>query len=198
MGWKYEKLGKYIDGITTGLNPRTNFVLNKSGKIPYVTIKNIEDNGINLKKCDYIDLDAFNKIQNRSKLKNGDILYTSLSPAGLTYFLLSWDNQFQINESVFCIKTNDHKLNKYYLYTALNTNSFKRYENNFVNGSNQKSIKQAQILDLKILIPSKELIDEFSNKVQFLYLEIDKLQRQNTILNSYKHERLNFLVEKLV
>lgn len=198
LDWKYENLGKYIDGITTGLNPRTNFVLNNGGKIPYVTIKNIEDNGINLKKCDYIDLDAFNKIQNRSKLKNGDILYTSLSPAGLTYFLLSWENEFQINESVFCIKTNDCKLNKYYLYTALNTNSFKKYENNFVNGSNQKSIKQAQILDLKILIPSKELIDKFSNKVQSLYLEIDKLQRQNTILSSYKHEILNFLVKKLV
>ena len=198
LGWKYENLGKYIDGITTGLNPRANFVLNNGGKIPYVTIKNIEDNGINLKKCDYIDMDAFNKIQNRSKLKNGDILYTSLSPAGLTYFLLSWKNEFQINESVFCIKTNDCKLNKYYLYTALNTNSFKKYENNFVNGSNQKSIKQAQILDLKILIPSKELIDKFSNKVQSLYLEIDKLQRQNTILSSYKHEILNFLVKKLV
>lgn len=198
LGWKYENLGKYIDGITTGLNPRANFVLNNGGKIPYVTIKNIEDNGINLKKCDYIDMDAFNKIQNRSKLKNGDILYTSLSPAGLTYFLLSWKNEFQINESVFCIKTNDCKLKKYYLYTALNTNSFKKYENNFVNGSNQKSIKQAQILDLKILIPSKELIDKFSNKVQSLYLEIDKLQRQNTILSSYKHEILNFLVKKLV
>ena len=198
LGWKYENLGKYIDGITTGLNPRANFVLNNGGKIPYVTIKNIEDNGINLKKCDYIDMDAFNKIQNRSKLKNGDILYTSLSPAGLTYFLLSWKNEFQINESVFCIKTNDCKLNKYYLYTALNTNSFKKYENNFVNGSNQKSIKQDQILDLKILIASKELIDKFSNKVQSLYLEIDKLQRQNTILSSYKHEILNFLVKKLV
>lgn len=68
-----------MDDITskfaTGLNPRKNFVLGH-GENYYVTIKNMNNNRIYLdSKCDRVDDEALVKINKRSDLKVGDLLF---------------------------------------------------------------------------------------------------------------------------
>ena len=61
-GWKIVRLDDVISKITTGLNPRKNFVLGKGNNF-YVTIKNMGDNNIYLDdKCDKIDDEALEQV----------------------------------------------------------------------------------------------------------------------------------------
>ncbi|MDO9628603.1 MAG: restriction endonuclease subunit S, partial [Acholeplasmataceae bacterium] len=112
-------LGSIIKRVGTGLNPRKNFVLNTtSSSIPYITIKNIKNHSI-LHDSDLIDNEALGKINNRSKIENDDILYTSLIPIGNTYMVNNYNNDYAINESVFIIKPNKSKMHPMFLYLTL-------------------------------------------------------------------------------
>lgn len=65
-GWNRVCLDDVLQKITTGLNPRKNFVLG-NGENYYVTIKNMGDNNIFLDdKCDRVDDEALDKINKRS------------------------------------------------------------------------------------------------------------------------------------
>ena len=55
-------------------------------------------------KCDMIDQEAWGIIQTRSDLHKNDILFASISEEGNAYILNEEPTNWNINESVFCVK----------------------------------------------------------------------------------------------
>ena len=73
--WEEVTLDDITSKFATGLNPRKNFVLGH-GSNYYVTIKNMQNNDVILNdKCDKVDDEAILKINKRSDLKVGDLLF---------------------------------------------------------------------------------------------------------------------------
>ena len=85
--WIMTTLDETTSRFGTGLNPRKNFVLGH-GNNYYVTIKNMGNNRIYLdERCDKIDDEAIRKIQMRSDLKVGDLLFSGIGTIGRVFLI---------------------------------------------------------------------------------------------------------------
>ena len=145
--WEQRKFEELVERIGTGLNPRDNFKLNTGGKNYYVTIKNFEHGHLYLDdKCDKVDDDALVKIQLRSDLRVGDVLFTSIGRIGDCYLIEKAPKNWNINESVFTLRPNKKIIISDYLFHVIHCDFTLNQILNDVTGSTFKSIK---IGDLK-------------------------------------------------
>ncbi len=133
--------------MATGLNPRDNFTLNTGGKNYYVTIKNFEHGHLYLdENCDKVDDEALAKIQARSDLQVGDVLFTSIGRVGDCFLIEKPAINWNINESVFVFRPNAKVVLSEYLFHVIHSDKVLGQILNGVTGSTFKSIK---IGDLK-------------------------------------------------
>lgn len=111
----------------TGLNPRKNFVLGKGGNY-YITIKDIHDGKIIITdKTDRVDDDAIAIIKKRSRIKNGDVLFTSIGRVGETAIVTNKDDSWDVNESVFVFTPNTEIITAEYFCLLFQSQCVKDY-----------------------------------------------------------------------
>jgi type I restriction enzyme S subunit len=178
-GWSQCDLSKIISRSATGLNPRDNFKLGH-GENYYVTIKNVSNGKIVLDdKCDRIDEEALNNIDRRSLLQVGDVLFTSIAPVGVTYFIQEKPTNWNINESIFTIRPNFNKITSEYLFLLLSSSEMKTFTKNSSTGSIHKGIRHGVLKSFKLPYGNKKLIDEFSIVVKPILRRIDILDKEN-------------------
>ena len=107
-GWEKKKIADVTIKVTTGLNPRKNFVLGH-GENYYVTIKNMGKNTFFLdEKCDKVDDEAIAKINKRSDLKKGDILFSGIGTIGRVALIDIPTSNWNVSESVFTLRANEN------------------------------------------------------------------------------------------
>lgn len=119
---------------------------------PLVTSKNIVDGKLDLSVVNCITLDDYNKINERSKVDDGDIIMPMIGTIGNPY-LVSGFTDFAI-KNVALIKFNNEEVNNKYIYHFLNSDKFKEYiaENN--RGGTQKFLSLKDIRNMEIYIVS--------------------------------------------
>lgn len=195
VDWQVRKLGDVVSSINTGLNPRSNFELN-SGDNFYVTIKNISQGLVILdSKCDKISNDALTRIDARSKLEAGDILFTSIEPVGITYFVPEKPTNWNINESVFSIKADKTVVCPEFLYFVVSSFEMKNYTSNLATGSIHKGIRHFALRDFNCVIPPLSLQEEFCNIVRPMLVSVDELKKQIIALQNETETLLPLIME---
>ena len=187
--WECKQFRYAIKHITTGLNPRSNFVLGE-GNNYYVTIRNFENGKLNLdSECDNINDEALKIIHKRSDLKKGDILFASISEEGKAYVLRENPSNWDINESVFSIRPNK-ELNSDFLFYVLTDNSFYKPLRIGATGTTFSSIKQEQLKGALIAIPpivEQQLIVEYiDSKIKPIDAVISTQERRIALLEELK------------
>lgn len=193
-GWEVKKLGDVVTSTGTGLNPRDNFVLGE-GNNYYVTIKNIEQGRVILdNKCDKISDESLEIINKRSDLQIGDILFTSIEPVGTTYLILEKPKNWNINESVFTIRPDYKKVTSEFLYMFLSGDYIKSYTKNVSAGSIHKGVRHSVLKDCKFILPTRNFIDEFTNKTQPILKQLDLFQKENQQLSELRDWLLPMLM----
>lgn len=147
----------------TGLNPRRNFRLGQ-GSNAYITIKNIQNNKLIIDhNTDFIDDEAIRLIHRRSKIKKGDILFSSIGRMGDMYIIEEEPNGWDVNESVFVFTLNINIIRQKYFYYIFKTQSTVDYLVSNSSGSTFKSIKMKQLKKMTFEIPSLEEQDKIVN-----------------------------------
>ena len=117
-GWEKKKLDELTSKFATGLNPRKNFVLGH-GNNYYVTIKNMSNNDVVFdEKCDKVDDEALEKINKRSDLQMGDLLFSGIGTIGRVYLIDKPVTNWNISESVFTMRPKPG-IPSYFLYLVL-------------------------------------------------------------------------------
>lgn len=177
-GWEHTILENVISKITTGLNPRKNFVLG-NGNNYYVTIKNMRNNNIYLdEKCDRIDDEAIIKINKRSDLQVGDILFSGIGTMGRVYLVNIPTDNWNVSESVFTLRANN-KISKEFLYLMLLSDDVQIYCDQHAHGVAQRGIRMTDLKAYKFILPSKKIIENFTaiikpivEKIQNLHVQI--------------------------
>ena len=176
-GWKIVSLDDVISKITTGLNPRKNFVLGKGNNF-YVTIKNMGDNNIYLDdKCDKIDNEALEKINKRSDLRTGDILFSGIGTMGRVYLISIPTNNWNVSESVFTMRANERITNEY-LYMVLLSDDMKSYCDQNAHGVAQRGIRMADLRAYKLLLPDDNILKKYTYISKPLIQKVQALQKQ--------------------
>ncbi|MFQ9068716.1 MAG: hypothetical protein ACLR49_03090 [Bacteroides stercoris] len=108
------RVGDYIGRITNGLNPRKNFVLG-NGNNYYVTIRSLAGTTIDWNNCDRCDDEALAKINSRSQLQIGDIIFSAIGTIGRTYYILEEPSNWNISETSFTLRAKNNVPNDFFM-----------------------------------------------------------------------------------
>jgi len=178
-GWEVKELNEIISKSGTGLNPRDNFKLS-NGDNYYITIKNVKNNKIVFDEtCDKVDDEALKIIDKRSDLQIGDILFTSIEPVGVTYFIHEKPTNWNINESVFTIRPDYEKITSEFLYMLLSSDRMKAFTSNVSAGSIHKGIRHTVLKTFKLPYKDKEITEVFTIKISPIIKRIYTLDNEN-------------------
>lgn len=161
-GWEKKKLGEITSKFATGLNPRKNFVLG-NGNNYYVTIKNMANNDVIFDdKCDKVDDEALEKINKRSNLQSGDLLFSGIGTIGRVYLIDKPVKNWNISESVFTMRPKEG-IPSTFLYLVLLDKEIQDYCQSNAHGCAQKGIRMADLKAFEILIPPKIILNAFNS-----------------------------------
>ena len=147
-GVKYTTIDNIIKSYSSGLNPRQNFKLNEAdADLYYVTVKEMTTGKIIFSdKTDRINTDAWNKIQNRSKLEVNDVLLSGIGTIGKVALVDIPVNNWNCSESVILLKPKtDIIIPKYLVYLLRSNNVQEQWISNSV-GSTLKGLRKENVL----------------------------------------------------
>lgn len=192
--WEVKELDEIISKSGTGLNPRNNFELGHGDNF-YITIKNMKGGKIIFDgTCDRVDNEALKIIDKRSDLQVGDILFTSIEPVGVTYFIHEKPTNWNINESVFTIRANYENVTAEYLYMLLSGSEMKAFTKNASAGSIHKGIRHNVLKTFKLPYRDKVITEEFSKLVSPVLKRIYMLDNENQKLSELRDWLLPMLM----
>lgn len=176
--WREVSLNEMTSKFGTGLNPRKNFKLGE-GENYYVTIKNMGNNRIYLDdRCDKVTDEAIEKINKRSKLQAGDLLFSGIGTIGRVALVTETPQNWNTSESIF----NMHPADTYsseFLYVLLLSDLFQRYVKVFAQGGVQQGIRMASLKDFKIALPDTELRNKFDELITPIISRIKSIDKEN-------------------
>ena len=176
--WEEVTLDDITSKFATGLNPRKNFVLGH-GSNYYVTIKNMQNNDVILNdKCDKVDDEAILKINKRSDLKVGDLLFSGIGTIGRVYLIKDVPYNWNISESIFTIRPNE-KCSSEFLYLLLLNKNMQNYAVNKASGSVQKGIRMADLKQFKVKLPTYNEMQSFTDVIKPIIDRIYNKTKQN-------------------
>ena len=188
-GWEKRTIDDVTCKVTTGLNPRKNFVLGK-GSNYYVTIKNMADNTFFLDdRCDKVDNEALKKINKRSDLKIGDILFSGIGTIGRVALVDIPTNNWNVSESVFTLRVNDI-VTKEFLYLMLLSPDMQNYCQSNAHGAAQKGIRMADLKAYSFNSPPLGVIQKFTSLVTPTIKKVSSIRNQIRLLTEARDRLL--------
>ena len=192
--WSIGTVSDCVAKISTGLNPRDNFVLG-NGSIRYITVKNLTTTGsLDFSGCDMIDEEARTIVHRRSDISVGDILFASIAPLGRCYLIQQEPTDWDINESVFSIRSKTDKITPEYLYLFFQSDSFIQKATNTSTGSIFKGIRINTLLDTKMIIPELQVCRNFTSAIKPLLAEINNNSAETARLTTLRDWLLPMLM----
>ena len=139
--WVEKTFCEFISRFATGLNPRQNFKLNSGGNNYYITIKDFKNGKISFNGCDKIDDLALRLINERSDLRAGDLLFSSIGRVGDAYVIKETPSNWNINESVFALRPDARQMDVNFLYYLVKSNAVQERLTSGITGSTLTGIK---------------------------------------------------------
>jgi type I restriction enzyme, S subunit len=192
-GWEFRTIKEITAKFCTGLNPRKNFILGE-GTNYYVTIKNISNNQVILnEKCDKITDEAIKKINKRSDLRRGDLLFSGIGTIGRVHYIDEEPKNWNISESIFTLRNND-AVSDLFLYLTLLSPELQSYAYYSASGSVQKGVRKKDLESYKVLVPEEKVMNHFTNKISGLLEQIKTNEKENKQLVNIR----DYLIPKLL
>lgn len=179
-GWKVVTLDDLTSKFGTGLNPRKNFVLGH-GNNYYVTIKNMGNNRIYLNdRCDKVDDEALAKINKRSKLQKGDLLFSGIGTIGRVAMVVDDPINWNTSESVFNMHPID-TVSSEFIYLLLLSDKFQQYVQQNAQGGVQQGIRMTSLKAFQFAIPDD--LNLFDNLVKPIISKVKSNDKENDTLS---------------
>lgn len=198
-GWKISALGDWISVLETGKRPKGGVGEIKNG-VPSIGAESIIRVGqFNYTKTKYVSHDFYEKMRS-GKLQSYDVLlYKDGGKPGVFLPRVSMFgegfpfNECGINEHVFRIRINE-PFNQTFLYFWL-WSDISMHELKHRGGKAAiPGINQSDVRELKILVPTKKILDNFNILALPLFTKILKNAQQIKILESLRDALLPRLI----
>ena len=192
QGWSDCVLGDYIGRITNGLNPRKNFVLG-SGNNYYVTIRSLTGTTIDWNNCERCDDEALSKINSRSQLQIGDIIFSAIGTIARTYYILEEPTNWNISETSFTLRAKENVPNEFF-YGMLRSNEIQIKADKAAMGSTLRCLVMDSLCSLQYIEIPSYMMKLFAAKVSPLYRQIHRNNKEIAELTKQRDELLPLLM----
>jgi type I restriction enzyme S subunit len=183
-GWEWatceEICSKVQDG--THFSPKNQFKERIEGSYPYITAKNIKDQGIILDDITYIDHETHRNIYERCNVEKGDVL---LIKDGVTTGVVTVnqiDEEFSLLSSVAMLKPEEYGVNSHYLKYYLSSPFGYSMVTGQMTGTAIKRIILDRIRRTPIPLPSFDEQRKIVEKIE---------KRLSIVTNVYPHVTLS-------
>lgn len=160
-GWNDCTLHRYIGRITNGLNPRQNFVLG-TGSNYYVSIRSLEGRDINWESCEKCDDSALTKINSRSQLQCGDVIFSAIGTIGRTYYIQEDPNNWNISETSFAIRPSKDIPSSFF-YELLISPEIQMQADKNAMGSTMRCLVMDALCKIPTMDISTDVVNKFNN-----------------------------------
>ena len=187
-GWGVETLRDFESKIITGKTPSRTNSDNFGGEIPFITIGDIRGNTFIYSTSESLtDLGA--SVQQNKYLPEGSLCVSCIATVGEIGFTTEWShtNQ-QINSIVF-----EDETHRYYLYFALK-NYFENAKASAKTGNTFANMNKEDFSGIRIILPSKEIKNNFHEISEPYFAQIKCLQGQNQELTQLRDWLLPMLM----
>lgn len=186
-GWVTRKMGDIYD-VRDGTHDSPKFY--DSG-YPLVTSKNLKRNGLDLTSVKYISEDDYNKINQRSAVNFGDILFAMIGTIG-NPVLVETSPDYAIKNTALFKVPNDQSSEflRYYLSAEMTLSKMKRE----ANGTTQKFVGLGYLRSFGIALPDLETQQRVVDELDKLSVETQRLEA----LYQRKLEALDELKQSLL
>lgn len=171
-GWVCSSISSICD-IISGY-PFQSSTYSESGKYRLITIKNVQDNGINLDVDNYID-DIPDNLPDYCVLSPGDILMSLTGNVGRVG--LMYANDCLLNQRVALLRPTENVL-KGFLYILFKSKSLRMIMENLATGTSQKNLSPVDTG--KVLIAYNDYtVERFCHRVNPIMDKITMLKSEN-------------------
>jgi type I restriction enzyme S subunit len=171
-GWKMVKTGDVIDVINNGYTPKSNFLTEGSGEIPFIKVYNLNFNGtLNFKKNPTFIPEAVHKMDlKRSICFPGDVLINIVGPPlGKVSVITNQYPEWNINQAIVMFRPNERVISKYIKYFLLNPVTINWLEGTSKATAGQWNVKVSTCREIPMpLPPIKEqhlIVSELESKL---------------------------------
>ena len=177
-GWTYKKLGEVVDNLRTGLNPRVHFRLNTTdAKGYYITVRELKGFSFTVDdRTDRINDYAIKRINERSNLKIGDVLYSGTGTIGRTALVQELPTWWNIKEGVYALTPKHDILDSSFLIYAMQSESFSNKVLSRTSGATVRSIPMKELKEIVISFPSLSEQKRIVERLDSAFENIDKLK----------------------
>lgn len=121
----------------------------------------------------------------KAPLQQGDIIMTSEAPMGELFFLAE-NTPYCLSQRLFGIRANGAQATPIYLYRWLHSDLAKNDLEGRLTGTTVTGIKQSELRKVKVLSPSINVLEEFENRMEPLFFQINNLNHQNVMLSQIR------------
>jgi len=186
-GWGEKTLGNIISHLRTGLNPRTHFKLNTpDAKGYYITVRELKGFTIEPdEKTDRVNSAAIKRINERSNLKIGDVLFSGTGTIGKTAIVNERPENWNIKEGIYAMTPKYSELDSKYFIYYIGSEFFLRLVNDKAAGTGVRSIPMKELVKLPISVPSLSeqqsivaTLDSLKSKVDRLQANFEKISQE--------------------
>lgn len=177
-GWEYKKLGEVIEHLRTGLNPRTHFKLNTpDAEGYYVTVRELKGFAIEPdEKTDKVNKSAIKRINERSNLKIGDVLFSGTGTIGKTALVTELPENWNIKEGVYAMTPKHSELDSKYFIYYIGSDLFLRLVNDKAAGTGVRSIPMKELVKLPISVPPLSEQQSIVDYLDSAFAKIDAME----------------------
>ena len=177
-GWEYKTLGEVIEHLRTGLNPRTHFKLNTpDAEGYYVTVRELKGFTIEPdEKTDKVNRAAIKRINERSNLKIGDVLFSGTGTIGKTALVSELPENWNIKEGVYAMTPKHSELDSKYFIYYIGSDLFLRLVNDKAAGTGVRSIPMKELIKLPISIPPLSEQQSIVDYLDSAFAKIDAMK----------------------
>ena len=116
-------------------------------------------------KCDKVTDEAIEKINKRSKLQEGDLLFSGIGTIGRVALITETPTNWNTSESVFNMHP-EKNFSSEFLYILLLSDSFQQYVKIHAQGGVQQGIRMASLKDYKMAIPDDNVMKRFDEIIK--------------------------------
>lgn len=147
---------------------------------PLITSKNLKNNNIDFDKVNYISKEDYEKINLRSKVDIGDVLFSMIGTIGNPVLIKGQTNYAIKNVALFKdINLINMTFFRFYLETKFVIDKMKKE----AKGSTQKFVSLKYLRNFPICYPSLEEQQRIVNRIESLFVKLDRAKEliENTL-----------------
>lgn len=177
--WGYEKLGNLSYFITKGTTPTTLGFSYQAKGVKFVKVENINSGRVNLESIDQFISDEANEVLSRSKLIEGDVLFSIAGTIGKTCIVHAEDLPANTNQALAIIRGTKLAFEQKFLLNQLDSFVSNKTKDK-ARGGAMNNVSLTDLSELVVVVPPLDEQHRIVAKVDELMALCDQLEQQHS------------------